>query len=62
MSPYIFIRMSIGPHSARMIVIHNDRHRATSGRPESEPGAALQDVVSGRVDDAVCVQLVQHGL
>lgn len=37
----------------RMILIYNDSHGATSGRPESEPGAALRDVVSERVDDAV---------
>lgn len=29
---------------------------------ESEPGAALQVVDLDSVDDAVCVQLVQHGL
>lgn len=29
---------------------------------ESEPGEALQVVVLDWVDDAVCVQLVQHGL
>lgn len=62
MSPYIFIRVSVRPHSARMTVIYPDRHGATSGRPESEPRAALQDVVSDRLDDAVCVQLVQHAL
>lgn len=27
----------------------------TRGHPDSEPGAALQEVISDRVDDAVCV-------
>lgn len=60
MSSYIFIKVSVRPHSARMTVIYPDRHGATRGCPKSEPGAGLQDVVSDRVDDAVCVQLVQR--
>lgn len=55
MSPYIFIRVSVRPHIAMMTVTYPDRHGATKGHPESEPGAALQDVVSDRVHDAVCV-------
>lgn len=62
MSPYIFIRVSVRASSTRMTVIHNDSHGATSGCPESEPGAALRDVVLEWVDDAVWFRLVQHGL
>lgn len=55
MSPYIFIRVSGRLHSARITVMYPDRHKATRGCPECEPRVDLQDVVSNKVDDAVCV-------
>lgn len=45
-----------------MTITYPDRHGVTEGRPEREPGAALQGVVSDWEDDAAGVQLVQHGL
>lgn len=55
MSPYIFIRVSLRPHSARMTVMYPDRHKATRGYPESKPRVDLQDVVSDREARAGCV-------
>lgn len=49
-------------HCASMTITYPDRHGVTEGRPEREPGAALQGVVSDWEDDAAGVQLVQHGL
>lgn len=56
------LRMRSRLHCAGMTIMYQDRHGVIKGRPEREPGAALQGVVSDGEDDAAGVQLLQHGL